>query len=84
MAQHKLRQQISEDLSKPLRRYDTDLEYVPTQSVCEYCKMKDIDGIIFRSSLHKDGLNLVLFDENSAECIKVRMVEVSKVNIAYE
>ena len=79
-----LRQQISKDLSKPLRRYDTDLEYVPTQSICEYCKMKDIDGIIFRSSLHKDGLNLVLFDENNAECIKVKMVEVTKVNMAYK
>lgn len=84
VAQHRLRQQISKDLSKPLRRYDTDLEYVPTQSVCEYCKMKDIDGIMFRSSLHQDGLNLVLFDENSAECINVKMVEVNKVNIAYK
>lgn len=84
VAQHRLRQQISKDLSKPLRRYDTDLEYVPTQSICEYCKMKDIDGIIFRSSLHKDGLNLVLFDENNAECIKVKMVEVTKVNMAYK
>lgn len=84
IAQHLLRQQISKDLSKPLRRYDTELEYVPTQSVCEYCKLKDIDGIIFRSSLHKDGLNLVLFDAKNAECIRVKTVEVDKVEIAYK
>ncbi len=84
VAQHKLMQRISKDLSKPLRRYDTDLEYVPTQSICEYCKMKAIDGIIFRSSLHKDGLNIVLFDEGSAECIKVKKIEVTKVSMSYK
>ena len=84
VAQYRLMQRISNDLSKPLRRYDTDLEYVPTQSICEYCKMKGIDGIIFRSSLHKDGMNLVLFDEESAECVKVKKIEVTKVSISYK
>lgn len=84
VARHRLRQQISSDLSKPLRRYDTELEYVPTQSICEYCKLKDIDGIMFRSSLHKDGLNLVLFDEKNAQCIKVKTVEINRVEIGYK
>lgn len=82
IAKYKLRQQISADLSKPLRRYDTELEYVPTQSICEYCKLKYIDGIIFRSSLHKNGFNLVLFNEDCAKCIKVKTIEVSKVEIS--
>ena len=29
---------ISSDLSKPLRRYDSEIEYVPTQLICEYCR----------------------------------------------
>lgn len=82
VSQYLLRKQISADLSKPLRRYDTELEYVPTQSVCEYCKLKEIDGIIFKSSLHNNGINLVLFDENNAECIKVKTIEVKKVEIS--
>lgn len=82
IAQHRLRQKISADLSKPLRRYDTELEYVPTQSICEYCKIKGIDGIIFRSSLHKGGLNLVLFDEQLAECVSVKTVEIAEVIIS--
>ena len=82
IAQYRLRQKISADLSKPLRRYDTELEYVPTQSICEYCKLRDIDGIIFRSSLHKGGLNLVLFDETNAECVGVNTIEVAEVIIS--
>lgn len=63
---------ISEDLSKPLRRYDSELEYVPTQLICEYCKrIVGADGISFESSLHKGGRNYVLFDDSSAKCIRV-------------
>ena len=78
----KLLQAISHDLSKPLRRYDTELEYVPTQLICEYCKLNGIDGIRFESSLHKGGINLVLFDANKADCISVVSKEIKKVEIA--
>ena len=62
---------ISEDLSKPLRRYDSELEYVPTQLICEYCKrIVGADGISFESSLHKGGRNYVLFDDSSAKCVR--------------
>jgi hypothetical protein len=47
IVKQKLLQAISHDLSKPLRRYDTELEYVPTQLICEYCKLNGIDGIRF-------------------------------------
>lgn len=73
---------ISADLSKPLRRYDTELEYVPTQFICEYCRYElKADGISFESSLHKGGRNHVLFDESSAECIKVENHEITKIDI---
>lgn len=62
---------LSKDLSAPMHRYDTELEYVPTQYLCEYIKTLGINGIVFESSVHKDGNNVVLFDPNSAECIEV-------------
>lgn len=37
---------------------------------------------MFRSSLHKGGLNIVLFDETNAECVSVNTVEVSEVIIS--
>ena len=73
---------ISDDLSKPLRRYDSELEYVPTQLICEYCKrIVGADGISFESSLHKGGRNYVLFDNSSAKCIRVDSHEITKIDI---
>lgn len=73
---------ISKDLSKPLRRYDSELEYVPTQFICEYCKNElHADGIIFESSLHKGGRNYVLFDESSVKCTKVETHEITRIDI---
>lgn len=73
---------ISSDLSKPLRRYDSELEYVPTQLICEYCKqVVCADGITFESSLHKNAQNYVLFDEGSVKCTNVEIHEISNIII---
>ena len=73
---------ISRDLSKPLRRYDSELEYVPTQLICEFCKKYvQADGICFGSSLYCGGLNYVLFDNKAAKCIDVECHEITKINI---
>ncbi len=77
----KLIQRISSDLSKPLRRFDTELDYVPTQLICEYCKLNGIDGIRFESSLHEGGHNVVLFDAGSADCVDVKTKEIKYVKI---
>ena len=82
ISKFKLIQRISDDLSKPLRRFDTELEYVPTQLICEFCKLNEIDGIRFNSSLHVGGVNIVLFDSACAECVSVKKVEIKHVTIA--
>lgn len=72
---------ISADLSKPLRRFDTEIEYVPTQLICEYCKQNGADGIRFNSSLHQGGTNVVLFNSSDAACISVLSREIKSVII---
>lgn len=72
---------ISADLSKPLRRFDTEIEYVPTQLICEYCKQNGADGIRFNSSLHQGGTNVVLFNSSDATCISVLSREIKNVKI---
>ena len=78
---------ISSDLSKPLRRYDSEIEYVPTQLICEYCRRiidsdgTSADGITFESSLHKGGRNYVLFDPSVVDCIKVQSHEITRIDI---
>ena len=72
---------ISKDMSRPLTRYDSELEYVPTQYICELSKLHKANGICFESSLKKDGLNYVLFDENDADCIDVKNTQIKEVII---
>lgn len=75
---------IASDMSKPLSRYDTELEYVPTQFVCELCKRMGADGICFKSSLHRSGMNYVLFcgnDDSKIKCSSVDSYTIEHVEI---
>jgi hypothetical protein len=77
-----LKRYISKELSKPIRRYDSELEYIPTQFICEFIRhFTGADGILFNSSLHKGGKNIVLFDQDKVECISVTKHRVTKINI---
>ena len=77
-----LKKLISRDLSKPLRRYDSELDYIPTQFICEFIKIyTGVQGIKFRSSLHTVGNNIVIFDQNIMECKQVEKVKITKVVI---
>lgn len=73
---------IRVDLSKPLRRYDTELDYVPTQFICEYCRIKlHADGVTFESSLHPGGQNYVLFSPDAVICQLVKTHTVDQIVI---
>lgn len=77
-----LKDLISRDLSKPLRRYDSELDYIPTQFICEFIKVyTGVHGIKFRSSLHSTGNNLVIFDQNIMECKSVEKIKIRRVII---
>lgn len=77
-----LRQKISSDLSKPMRRYDSELEYIPTQFICEFIKIfTGAFGIRFNSSLHPNGNNVVLFDQDLMTCVSVKKVKINSVNL---
>jgi hypothetical protein len=80
-----LRKEISEDLSKPLRRYDSELEYIPTQFICEFIRyISKADGIQFKSSLRRDGLNIVLFNQENIICSKVELFQITDIAIRSE
>ncbi len=77
-----LRQKISGDLSKPMRRYDSELEYIPTQFICEFIIVfTGAFGIRFNSSLHPSGNNVVLFDQNLMTCLSVKKIKINSVNL---
>lgn len=81
-----LKKDISIELSKPIRRYDSELEYIPTQFICEFIRYNSranfkADGILFNSSLHFGGKNIVLFEQDKVECISVEKHQVTEINI---
>ncbi|UOY08260.1 RES family NAD+ phosphorylase [Muricauda sp. SCSIO 64092] len=77
-----LRDKISQDLSKPMRRYDSEIEYIPTQFICEFIRTyTGASGIRFSSSLHPSGKNIVIFDQNLMECTNVILHQVTTVNL---
>ena len=78
-----LKQKISADLSKPMRRYDSELDYIPTQFICEFIKIyTGVNGIKFRSSLHVAGNNIVIFDQELMTCTQVNQVKIGRVLIS--
>lgn len=76
---------ISKDLSKPMRRHSKKLEYLPTQFICEFINFfSSSEGIVFRSSVHEDGTNIVLFSSAKVQCKKVDLVTISSLNVKWE
>ena len=67
-------------LSKPILPYKKELEYLPTQYLCELIKNNKFDGIVFKSSLEK-GDNYVFFDDSVLVGTKVETYFVSDTTI---
>lgn len=75
---------LEEELSRPKRKSDSDLDYLPTQYLSELIKSMDIDGIEFKSSLYEDGYNLAIFNPDKFKAIKVEVYDVSRIEIDFE
>jgi len=64
---------LGNDLSRPID-YGHDIEYLPTQYLCELIKQEGFDGILYKSS-KSDGYNLMFFaDEDFIELKNSRTI----------
>lgn len=54
---------LSDVLSKPVLPHEKEMEYLPTQYLCELIKNYNFNGIAFKSSL-EEGDNFVIFDDS--------------------
>ena len=57
---------INSSFSKPIRSGEETINYIPTQHLSELFKNMEYDGIIYESSLMKEGYNIVLFNPANA------------------
>lgn len=59
-------------------------QYIPTQYLAEEIKRMGFDGLRFNSSLHKGGVNIVLFDPDLCKAISSDLVDVKDISITLE
>lgn len=73
---------LSQDMSRPMRRFDSTVEYVPTQFICEYVQMTQfVSGIRFSSSVYPKGTNVVIFNPKLMYCVAVKDYNISDLDI---
>ena len=79
----KLLKIISDALSNPLRNFESKIEYVPTQYICEFIKSLGFDGINYSSAMHRNGLNYAFFSGNAFDIVDIKLYEISDSVIKY-
>ena len=71
---------LGDILSKPVRRNQAELEYLPTQYLCEFMKNQGYEGVLYKSFLG-DEHNIVLFDGQKVECIDTKLYKVASIKV---
>ena len=74
---------LDSELSRPVNASRNELDYLPTQYLCELIKSKDYDGLIYNSFLG-DGYNILIYNDNKLKCIETWTVEVKNIKHEYQ
>ena len=73
---------IGKMFSKP---YNGNVQqYIPTQYLAEEIKRMGFDGLRFNSSLHKGGVNIVLFDPDLCRAVSSDLIDVNDISLTLE
>lgn len=82
---------INQEMSRPMRRGDSPLDYLPTQYICDFVmSITDedgnplFDGIEYQSAMHSRGSNLAIFYPENFKCTYSRTYEVKKLHYTKE
>lgn len=75
---------LEQELSKPRRKNDSELDYLPTQYLSELIKSMGFDGIEFKSSLYSKGYNVAIFYPNKFKCLDVNVYDIDNILLDYK
>lgn len=71
---------LSQEVARPLRRFDSSLDYLPTQYISDYIKSQPgISGITYGSTMAMKGINLAAFIPAQFECRSVKVIEINEL-----
>lgn len=68
LVNEKILRAIENDLAKPMSRWDSDLDYLPTQYISDFAKFCGYDGVRYYSTFDEDAYNIALFDSSACTC----------------
>jgi hypothetical protein len=77
-------ERLEKELSRPVRKFDKELDYLPSQYLCEYVKSLGFDAIEYGSSLKVGGINLAIFNDYKLEGRSVSVYEITSVDFKVE
>lgn len=75
---------ISMEIAKPLRRQDSELDYLPAQYIADFVKSLGFDGICYKSTLNNEGVNYAFFDYKKFRCIDVQLYHIKSMHYEAE
>lgn len=77
-------QRLEQELSKPVRKLDVHLDYLPTEYLCEFIKSLGFDGVEYKSAMNSNGYNLAIFNDGKLECVDAVFHRVTNLKYDWE
>ena len=74
---------LQTELSKPIRKNDSTLDYLPTQYLCEFIKAT-WQAIEYKSAMHPGGYNLAVFDDSDMVCTEATFMDITNLKYGYK
>ncbi len=74
---------LGEELTRPILPEVAAIDYIPSQYLCEFIKTYGYHGVMYRSSVG-DGINIALFEPDSATVGEVTSHKVTRVVVDVE
>jgi hypothetical protein len=75
---------LESELSKPVRKQDVHLDYLPTQFLCEFFKSMGFDAVEYKSAMNPHGGNLALFNDNKVVCVETKFYKVNNLTYVWD
>lgn len=76
-------ERLGQELSTPVVPQAVQIDYIPSQFLCELMKKAGYDGVVYNSSV-SDGINLALFSPSKAKVGTVERVKINKISVTFD
>lgn len=75
-------EQLGCELTIPVLPHAVQIDYIPSQYLCEFIKISNYHGVVYKSSV-SDGFNLALFFPAQATVGKLQRVKINNIGVDF-